>query len=59
LRAEEPCFLWRGRDLDIRGEAAEQLAKLRALLDEPWGDAQPAIRLEDVYDTRLSTFYAA
>jgi hypothetical protein len=50
LRAEEPCFLWRGRDLDIRGEAAEQLAKLRALLDEPWGDAQPAIRLEDVYD---------
>lgn len=50
LKAEEPCVSWRGHDLDLRGDAREQLTTLTLWLDENWTTTQPSLSFEDVYD---------
>ncbi|MGC2853837.1 DEAD/DEAH box helicase [Novispirillum sp. DQ9] len=49
-KAEEPCVTWRGRDLDLRGEAAEQIAMLTLWLAEDWASDQPSLSYEEVFD---------
>ncbi|WP_051340450.1 DEAD/DEAH box helicase [Azospirillum halopraeferens] len=50
LKADEPCVTWRGRDLDLRGDAREQLATLTLWLGENWAVAQPSLSYDEVYD---------
>lgn len=46
----DPCFHWGGRDLDIRGNCAEQLAKLSGLLADCWITGQPVLDASDILD---------
>lgn len=46
----EPCFHWGGRDLDIRGNCPEQLAKLSGLLADCWTTGQPVLDASDILD---------
>lgn len=46
----EPCFHWRGHDLELRGEAGAILATVKSWLEENWAGPTPLIRAEDVFD---------
>lgn len=50
LKAGEPCVLWRGRDIDLRGDARDQVRTLTLWLDENWTTEQPTLGYDDVYD---------
>lgn len=49
-QAGEPCFNWAGRDLDLRGNTVEQLAKLSGLAADCWLSAQPGLDAAEVLD---------
>lgn len=48
--AGEPCFHWDGRELDIRGNCTEQLAKLSGLLADCWTSGQPVLNAAEILD---------
>lgn len=50
LRKSEPSFTWRGNELDLRGDAAEQLTLLRHLLEEKWVSDHTLINMDDIFD---------
>jgi len=43
------CFVWEGYELEILGDAEDQLAELKAILDE-WRQPSIVIRYADVFD---------
>lgn len=50
LKTGEPCVTWRGRDLDLRGDARDQVRTLTLWLGENWTTEQPTLGYDDVYD---------
>jgi hypothetical protein len=50
LDAGDPCISWSGIDLDLRGNAPEQLARLSGLLADAWAGPQAVLRQDEVFD---------